>query len=414
MSLDHRALLTLSNTMQMVDGDFDNGRSASTALRQQQQRGRANHFASPQKKASNPQPHRLPSPSRSPVLQPTSNITEESDGDDGDSLPPTQQYSLSAIDDTSNLVEDDESEVATTTTTTTTITEEEEDPVTFVIVGNNETTPPNQPTRPQNLSPEHPSRPSGAPGRGRGRKSAPARRTPASSTADKTTISATSTTAPPSATITEEEEDDVADNNNISEEEEDEGVHVPHLVVQEVRDNRKFTGQKAPRSRVGLPAAQETEVIVAKKPKAHRRRRPGTLALREIRQQQLSVNACIPRLPFSRLVREITDEIHPNHPLRWTKNALLALQEGTEDFAVRLLEQSNDLTHHRRQITLAEKDLHRAFDSMIRHNNVKLDTHSFFHEINMRREERTRLKETTAIPPRRQYRRPATTMVQRK
>ena len=57
-----------------------------------------------------------------------------------------------------------------------------------------------------------------------------------------------------------------------------------------------------------------------------RRYRPGTVALREIRKYQKSTELLIRKLPFSRLVREISNLVSPE-PFRWTVEALIAVQE---------------------------------------------------------------------------------------
>lgn len=46
--------------------------------------------------------------------------------------------------------------------------------------------------------------------------------------------------------------------------------------------------------------------VTFSRPPHRRRHRPGTIALREIRRYQNSVNHLIPKLPFQRLVRELT------------------------------------------------------------------------------------------------------------
>lgn len=56
------------------------------------------------------------------------------------------------------------------------------------------------------------------------------------------------------------------------------------------------------------------------------RYRPGTVALREIRKYQRSTDLLIRKMPFARLVREITNVFAPE-PFRWTAEGLLALQE---------------------------------------------------------------------------------------
>ncbi|CAG8718585.1 14081_t:CDS:2, partial [Dentiscutata erythropus] len=74
------------------------------------------------------------------------------------------------------------------------------------------------------------------------------------------------------------------------------------------------------RSRPGDPVA----------PAKPRRYRPGTVALREIRQYQKSTNLLLRKLPFSRVVREIAIEImepDANVGYRWQSSAILALQE---------------------------------------------------------------------------------------
>lgn len=55
--------------------------------------------------------------------------------------------------------------------------------------------------------------------------------------------------------------------------------------------------------------------------------RPGTVALREIRQYQKSTELLIRKLPFQRLVREITLATNPHKdPLRYQSAAIEALQ----------------------------------------------------------------------------------------
>lgn len=55
--------------------------------------------------------------------------------------------------------------------------------------------------------------------------------------------------------------------------------------------------------------------------------RPGTRALMEIRRYQKGANLLIPKLPFSRLVREVTNEMGGLGDFRWTSSALGAIQE---------------------------------------------------------------------------------------
>ena len=67
------------------------------------------------------------------------------------------------------------------------------------------------------------------------------------------------------------------------------------------------------------------------------RRRPGVAALQEIRRLQRSTDLLVPKLPFSRLVREIAGEVG-GLELKFQSVALMALQEATEAYLVTLFE----------------------------------------------------------------------------
>lgn len=60
-------------------------------------------------------------------------------------------------------------------------------------------------------------------------------------------------------------------------------------------------------------------------------------ALREIRQFQKSTDLLIRKLPFARLVKEVTSQ-YTHKEFRWKADALLALQEMAEAYLVALLE----------------------------------------------------------------------------
>lgn len=89
--------------------------------------------------------------------------------------------------------------------------------------------------------------------------------------------------------------------------------------------------------------------------KRPRRYRPGTVALREIRHYQKSSELLIRKLPFQRLVREITQSF--KHELYWQSTAILALQEASEAFLVGLFEQSNLCAIHAKRVTIMPKDM---------------------------------------------------------
>ncbi|KAI9768450.1 MAG: centromeric DNA-binding histone H3-like protein cse4 [Geoglossum simile] len=96
-------------------------------------------------------------------------------------------------------------------------------------------------------------------------------------------------------------------------------------------------------------------------PRAKRRRyRPGTVALREIRQYQRSTELLLLKLPFSRLVREIAIMVSPSDSLRWQSQAIQALQEAAEAFLVHLFEDTNLCAIHAKRVTIMQKDIQLA------------------------------------------------------
>ena len=86
-----------------------------------------------------------------------------------------------------------------------------------------------------------------------------------------------------------------------------------------------------------------------------RRFRPGTVALREIRQYQKSTELLIRKLPFQRLVKEVAQQIRPG--LRFQSTAILALQEATESFLVNMFEDVNVCAIHGGRVTIQPKDI---------------------------------------------------------
>ncbi|KAF1823124.1 histone-fold-containing protein [Dissoconium aciculare CBS 342.82] len=92
------------------------------------------------------------------------------------------------------------------------------------------------------------------------------------------------------------------------------------------------------------------------------RYKPGTVALREIRKYQKSTDLLLLRLPFSRLVREVTLNMAPvsSGITRWQSQAIQALQEATEAYLVHLFEDSNLCAIHAKRVTIMQKDIQLA------------------------------------------------------
>ena len=85
------------------------------------------------------------------------------------------------------------------------------------------------------------------------------------------------------------------------------------------------------------------------------RYRAGTVALKDIRHYQRSTALLIRKLPFQRLVREITQDFKTD--LQFQSAAVLCLQEAAEAYLVRLFDDANLCAIHAQQVTIMPKDL---------------------------------------------------------
>ena len=111
----------------------------------------------------------------------------------------------------------------------------------------------------------------------------------------------------------------------------------------------KKSGQKAPKGGV----------------KKRYRYRPGTVALKQIRQYQKSTDLLIRKLPFQRLVHEIAcDSEVIKSPLcgkvRFQSAAIMALQEAAEAYLIGLFEDTNLCAIHAKRVTIMPKDIQLA------------------------------------------------------
>ena len=93
--------------------------------------------------------------------------------------------------------------------------------------------------------------------------------------------------------------------------------------------------------------------------KKPRRYRPGTVALREIRKYQKSTDLLIRKLPFQRLVREISADFLMADD-RFQSTAMLALQEASESYMIGLFEDTNLCAVHSNRVTIMPKDIRLA------------------------------------------------------
>ena len=116
----------------------------------------------------------------------------------------------------------------------------------------------------------------------------------------------------------------------------------------EVGKKQSTFAKKQPRSQSDKASAQH---------QLHRYR-PGTVALREIRRYQKSMELLIRKLPFQRLVCEILQGFGVG--FRVTPAMMMALQEAAEAYLVQLLEDSNLCAIHAKCITIQPKDIQLA------------------------------------------------------
>ena len=86
--------------------------------------------------------------------------------------------------------------------------------------------------------------------------------------------------------------------------------------------------------------------------------RPGTVALREIRKYQKSMDLLIRKLPFQRLVRKIIFEHKQDYQL--APAAAAALQEAAEAYLVGLFKDINLCAIHAKRVTIMPKDIQLA------------------------------------------------------
>lgn len=119
----------------------------------------------------------------------------------------------------------------------------------------------------------------------------------------------------------------------------------------------KSSGGASPNKKIAERAPSDGDEAVTKPRKAHRYR-PGTVALREIRRYQKTTDLLIRKMPFQRLVREISQSFKVD--LLFAKGAILAMQEAAEAYLTGLFEDTNLITIHSRRVTIRKDDLQLA------------------------------------------------------
>jgi histone H3 len=132
---------------------------------------------------------------------------------------------------------------------------------------------------------------------------------------------------------------------------------VPNM-VRTKQTARKWVAGNAPRRQLATKVASISSHGPVGLKKAHRFR-PGTVALRDIRRYQKSTELLFRKIPFQRLVREITAHMK-KETLRFQSSTMLALQECSEAYLVKLFEDTNLCAIHGNRVTILPKDMQLA------------------------------------------------------
>ena len=124
----------------------------------------------------------------------------------------------------------------------------------------------------------------------------------------------------------------------------------PTTTVQQVPQNAAVKAALASATKVN-----KAKAAVSKPP--GKRAKPGVKALREIRKYQKGMELLIRKLPFMRLLREITDDQPKGVEYRWQAQAVVALQEASEIYIVGYMYDTNLCAIHARRVTIQVKDM---------------------------------------------------------
>uniref|UniRef100_A0A5S6Q654 Histone domain-containing protein n=1 Tax=Trichuris muris TaxID=70415 RepID=A0A5S6Q654_TRIMR len=100
----------------------------------------------------------------------------------------------------------------------------------------------------------------------------------------------------------------------------------------------------------------ELNKIKEEKKKRIRRRRPGVVALQEIRFYQRGTELLMPRTPFHRVVLQIVKRLG-RIDFRFQRAAMEVLQTAAEAYMVGVMEDTNLACIHAKRVTIMPKDI---------------------------------------------------------
>eukprot|EP00746_Dinoflagellata_sp_MGD_P006204 gnl/MRDRNA2_/MRDRNA2_112075_c0_seq1.p1 gnl/MRDRNA2_/MRDRNA2_112075_c0~~gnl/MRDRNA2_/MRDRNA2_112075_c0_seq1.p1 ORF type:complete len:175 (+),score=38.06 gnl/MRDRNA2_/MRDRNA2_112075_c0_seq1:74-526(+) len=122
-------------------------------------------------------------------------------------------------------------------------------------------------------------------------------------------------------------------------------------------DSMKSKGGKLTKKKGATSTSKAgVEVSVNGRNASSFRYRPGIKALQEIRHYQKNTDLLLRKVPFQRFVRDLVARLDSGG-FRFESQALLALQEASEQYLVGLFEDANNCAIHGKRVTIMPRDL---------------------------------------------------------
>ncbi|XP_046645123.1 histone H3-like centromeric protein cnp1 [Daphnia pulicaria] len=128
--------------------------------------------------------------------------------------------------------------------------------------------------------------------------------------------------------------------------------NLPITRSQTVVSRASIVGAKAKTPAQAPPKSSSFRDSAGKK-----RYRPGSKALKEIRHYQRGTGLLIPRSPFTRVIKQISEELTGNSAFRFTSEALECLQVASEAMVIQLFEDSVWTMVNAKRLTLMVQDI---------------------------------------------------------
>ena len=144
--------------------------------------------------------------------------------------------------------------------------------------------------------------------------------------------------------------------NNISTQTDHSGGNQPSGTNQS--ENRRLSGNNQPAENIEAEPSRN-EPAEASKRKPRKGRKPKKRVDKEIKKMRTTVKLCIPKLPFSRLVREIQRQ-KSDKAKYWQSSAIACLHEAAEAFLVQFFEDAYSISQTAKRVTLMPRDMHCA------------------------------------------------------